>query len=317
MQMDALRVGATAAPEAPADQEAPGRLLWATELLPAVAPQPGAQGGDPAAGAGLPTGMASLDSLLGGLWPGLYLLEGPPGIGKSTLALQIALSAARVAPVLYVTFENSPADLALRWVASRSRIPLSDLRQGTADAAAVGRVIADSAAEAARLAFIPGNISLTVAALHAAARAALRRHEARRCLMVVDSLPVWAAHGVDVAHCASSADRAEALAILLRELGAALDSPVLGVAAQEMRERESERVSTRLTTPEAVSVSGGLDAVADAVLILTEARTRGEKPPARAIDLVVAKNRRGPSGRVECVFRPDLALVRESMLQRH
>src|SRR5215217_3380981 len=40
-----------------------------------------------------PTGLAQLDNLLGGLTEGLYLLAGAPGMGKTTLALQVAVAA--------------------------------------------------------------------------------------------------------------------------------------------------------------------------------------------------------------------------------
>lgn len=54
----------------------------------------------------LPTLVAGLDTILhGGLFEGgVYILEGPPGVGKTTLANQIAhLHAARGAKALYVT----------------------------------------------------------------------------------------------------------------------------------------------------------------------------------------------------------------------
>ena len=62
----------------------------------------------------LATGIAELDRVLGGGFvPGsVVLLAGEPGIGKSTLALQIAAAAAR--PVLYVAGEESPEQIRLR-----------------------------------------------------------------------------------------------------------------------------------------------------------------------------------------------------------
>ena len=48
---------------------------------------------------GVPTGVAHLDNLLGGLNEGLYLLAGPPGMGKTTLALQLAAAATKDVPV--------------------------------------------------------------------------------------------------------------------------------------------------------------------------------------------------------------------------
>ncbi len=64
-----------------------------------------------------PTGVAECDRVLGGgIVPGsLILLGGDPGIGKSTLALQLAHRAgAPGSPALYCTGEESAAQLAMR-----------------------------------------------------------------------------------------------------------------------------------------------------------------------------------------------------------
>jgi DNA repair protein RadA/Sms len=64
----------------------------------------------------LPLGMSELDRVLGGgLVPGsVTLLGGEPGIGKSTLLLQVAQALAATQGVLYATGEESTAQLALR-----------------------------------------------------------------------------------------------------------------------------------------------------------------------------------------------------------
>ena len=64
-----------------------------------------------------PTGVAELDRVLGGgLVPGaVVLLAGEPGVGKSTLLLEVAARAAEQdAPTLYVTGEESAAQVRLR-----------------------------------------------------------------------------------------------------------------------------------------------------------------------------------------------------------
>jgi DNA repair protein RadA/Sms len=64
----------------------------------------------------LTLGMEELDRVLGGgLVPGsVTLLGGEPGIGKSTLLLQVAQAMAAAHPVLYATGEESTAQVALR-----------------------------------------------------------------------------------------------------------------------------------------------------------------------------------------------------------
>ncbi len=65
----------------------------------------------------LDTGFSELDRVLGGgLVPGaLVLLGGDPGIGKSTLLLQMAQAMAGHCSVLYVSAEESAQQVRLRW----------------------------------------------------------------------------------------------------------------------------------------------------------------------------------------------------------
>ena len=64
----------------------------------------------------IPLGLPELAKLLGGgLWPGCHVLTGAPGSGKSQLALQLALEAARSGvPVRYVALELDELGLLTR-----------------------------------------------------------------------------------------------------------------------------------------------------------------------------------------------------------
>lgn len=64
----------------------------------------------------LSTGIKDLDDVLGGgiLLGGVILLAGQPGIGKSTLLLQVAAHIAMNSPVLYVSGEESASQIKLR-----------------------------------------------------------------------------------------------------------------------------------------------------------------------------------------------------------
>jgi DNA repair protein RadA/Sms len=63
-----------------------------------------------------PTGLSELDRVLGGgmVEGGVVLIGGDPGIGKSTLLLQALDALSKQVPVLYVTGEESAAQVALR-----------------------------------------------------------------------------------------------------------------------------------------------------------------------------------------------------------
>ncbi len=71
---------------------------------------------DAAAASARPTGLDELDRVLGGgLVPGaVLLLAGEPGVGKSTLLLEAGALAAAKGPVLYITGEESAAQVRLR-----------------------------------------------------------------------------------------------------------------------------------------------------------------------------------------------------------
>ena len=64
----------------------------------------------------LATGFSDLDDVLGGgiLPGGVILMAGQPGIGKSTLLLQVAAHVAKKTPVLYASGEESASQVKLR-----------------------------------------------------------------------------------------------------------------------------------------------------------------------------------------------------------
>ena len=62
---------------------------------------------------------------------------------------------------------------------------------------------------------------------------------------------------------------------------------------------------------DAESEPDDLEYAADVVLFLTEAQERVATPPARAVELTVAKNRHGETGKLGLIFRPDLGIMRE------
>jgi DNA repair protein RadA/Sms len=74
------------------------------------------------------TGNSEFDRVLGGgLVPGgVALIGGDPGIGKSTLLLQVAAALSNSMKVLYVTGEESAAQVAMR--AQRLKVPAAHLR---------------------------------------------------------------------------------------------------------------------------------------------------------------------------------------------
>ena len=88
---------------------------------------------------GLPTGLASLDHMIGGLKPGLlYLGAGRPSMGKSVLGENIARRVASLATgpdvpagrVVLFSLEMTREELAQRSLAAETEVPLDAILQG-------------------------------------------------------------------------------------------------------------------------------------------------------------------------------------------
>lgn len=90
------------------------------------------------AGPGTPTGIASVDAFIGGLYPGdLTYLAGRPGMAKTAFAVSMARRIAeRGRAVVFVSLEMASEDLGYRAVSealmvnSRISIPYRDMRRG-------------------------------------------------------------------------------------------------------------------------------------------------------------------------------------------
>jgi DNA repair protein RadA/Sms len=63
-----------------------------------------------------PTGISEFDRVLGGglVEGGVILIGGDPGIGKSTLLLQVLCHLGKLSPAIYVSGEESPQQIAMR-----------------------------------------------------------------------------------------------------------------------------------------------------------------------------------------------------------
>jgi replicative DNA helicase len=82
--------------------------------------------------AGVSTGMRSVDEALGGLEPScVYIVAGRPGMGKSSIGHQWAISAARDGyDVLEISQEMSAAELGRRALCAVARAPIIALKRG-------------------------------------------------------------------------------------------------------------------------------------------------------------------------------------------
>lgn len=122
----ALEAGAATAVEAHIQGDVPFLLEELPALLNARQQQKGTL---------YPVGFEPLDTALGGgFYPGLHVLGGVTAGGKTALALHIAEQNARAGrPVLFVTFEQSRAELWTRLISPRVGIGLGRFRAGASE----------------------------------------------------------------------------------------------------------------------------------------------------------------------------------------
>ena len=256
---------------------------------------------------GVATGLRKLDELLNGLGTGLYILAGAPGVGKTTLALQMALQAARNrVPVVYVTYENSPSNLVGKALCSTGGVSPSEVERGLGNLAVLRAAEYELSQVMPFLAMVEGTCRLRVSEVRAQALHVMNRHGAERCVVIFDYLQ-RAAHGQGFE---AIRHNVSALAGELRDLANRLGSPVVALSSQS-RSGGNYGNGGGSASLDSLKESGDLEYSADVVMFLKAASERRAVSPARAVDLVLAKNRFGDVGMVPLVFRADVGVLRE------
>ncbi len=253
-----------------------------------------ADGGAPGEGT-VVTGFPTLDRHLGGgLRRGdLVVLAGDAASGKSALALAIALRAAEAGHAAHLlTAELTPERVLERALALEARVAVDDLRRGGLDdaaRAALGRAALRLRDRAPEVAMLPtGGVRETAEVLRRALDAQL---------VVVDGLPALASGGRGRDEEMAAATRAlKALALEL-DVTILLTTPLAG----GVRGRPDPR--PRL---EDLGALGATRDEADVVLGLFReemyAGDAGDRSLDGATELLVLKNRNGPTGWVDLYF---------------
>lgn len=233
------------------------------------------------------SGLASLDEALGGvLHPGLHIVHGGPGVGKTGFALQVAGTCG--VPCLYVTAEMRPLELLRRITARATGTYLGRLKSGEL-------APADSLAKARQaIQAVPGLALADACDAFAAPdwlreAAAAVRGDGRHVLVVVDSVHSWSeASGVEL----PEYDRLNAAIGALRALAGQLGCPVLGIA-------ERNRASMAGGGLNASAGSRKFEYTGESVLDLSVDEKPVASPPVGETPVVlhVAKNRNGAAGK--------------------
>ena len=248
---------------------------------------------------GVTSGFRDLDFLTWGFQrQEMIVLAARPSVGKTALALNVAEAAAlpkrgEPVPTLIFSLEMSSAQLALRMLCSRAKVNIRQLgierlpRHGEEEQRLVA--VADELSKSPL--FIDDSSHLTIMELRAKGRRLYTRHKLG--LIVVDYLQLLSPTDSKVPREQQVAEASRGLKALAKEL----DLPVL-VLSQLNRSSEKEDRKPRLSD---LRESGSIEQDADVVLMLAPPKDADEKIEA-PYELIVAKQRNGPIGRVELTF---------------
>jgi replicative DNA helicase len=250
---------------------------------------------------GVPTGFKELDKLLAGLHKGdLCILAARPSVGKTALALNMAVNAAKAGTAVAIfSLEMGAEQLVQRVLCAEARINLQDVRTGfvkDADWYAIHTAMG----KLANLEFyVDDTPSISILELRAKARRQLR--DKPKGLIVVDYLQLMQPQGRRSENRQTEiAEISRGLKILGKELGV----PVL--ALSQLSRAVEQRAGKRPQLSD-LRESGAIEQDADVVMFIdrnTDPHSDDEegRPQKGVAEIIVAKHRNGPTGQVPLVF---------------
>jgi len=249
---------------------------------------------------GVPTGFYDLDRMTAGLQPGdMIVLAARPSMGKTAFAINIAEHVAlnEGLPVAVFSMEMGAAQLAVRIVGSIGRIDQGHLRTGKLTDEEWPRLT--EAIEKLR------NISLHIdetAGLTASELRANARRLARQCgklgLIVVDYLQLMSGSSGDSENRATElGEISRGLKMLAKELGC----PV--IALSQLNRSVEQRPDKRPMMSD-LRESGAIEQDADIIMFIyrDEYYTKDACKEPGVAEIIIAKQRNGPTGTVKLAF---------------
>lgn len=247
---------------------------------------------------GVPTGYQSLDAQLSGLWPGqLLLLAARPGNGKSTLALNIAENFAdRGDACLFVSLEMSKYELRLRSLARAAKVDSRILGTGqmsVEQAKKLGDSMSIVKGPRSDNLHIQDDGAASIASIRAEARRLKRQKDLK--LIVVDYLQLMQGGGEEKRN-----DQISTISRNLKLLARELEIPIL--ALSQMNREVENRQGNRPKLSD-LRDSGSLEQDADVVLFIhSDSHYDPDVEPDGTVELIVAKQRKGPTGTVKMAY---------------
>jgi replicative DNA helicase len=247
---------------------------------------------------GLATGYASLDNQTSGLQASeLIILAARPSMGKTALALNIAENVALrlKEPVAFFSLEMSKESLLQRLVGSQARVDSHKLRTGQLGNEDWNKITGGLAVLSEAPLWIDDSAASTVMEMSAKARRL--KKDKGLSLVIVDYLQLVIAHG----RFGNRTEEVSYISRALKGMAKELQVPVLVLSqltrAPAREDREPQLVDLR--------ESGAIEQDADVVMFINRPNFYNSDAPEEdraKTDLIVAKQRNGPTGKKHFVF---------------
>lgn len=249
---------------------------------------------------GVPTGYRDLDDITAGLQlSDLVIVAGRPSLGKTSLSLCIAANAAILhdLPVALFSLEMSTEQLVQRLISTEALVSLKKLRTGQATSEQWKRV-ADACDRLRRAAIYIDDTGL-LSPLEMRAKARRLKQQRDIGMIIVDYLQLMETGRRPESRQQEITEISRSLKALAKEL----NIPVVALSqlsrAPEQRSESRPRLSD-------LRESGAIEQDADLVLFLyrnkEKAAEAGERQMGTITEIIVGKNRNGPTGSIELVF---------------
>ena len=248
---------------------------------------------------GLPTGLTDLDQLTTGLQPAdLIIVAGRPSMGKTTLAMNMAEHVAIKSsqPVLVFSMEMPADALAMRMMSSLGRLDQHRLRTGKLNDNDWPRITSAVHMLSEAPLFIDDTPALSPTELRARARR-LVKEQGSLGLIVVDYLQLMRVTGSKVDN------RTAEISEISRSLKALAKELRVPVIALSQLNRSLEQRQDKRPMMSDLRESGAIEQDADLICFIYRDELYNEDSPDKGCaEIIVAKQRNGPIGRVKVAF---------------
>jgi replicative DNA helicase len=252
---------------------------------------------------GLASGYYDLDDLTGGFQPGEFIVVAArPSMGKTSFALNVLHNVCVVQrrPAALYSLEMPAEQIVSNFLCIHNRLDTHDFRRGSLSQRQWDRLEASLDELVGLPLYIDDSPTQRVLDLRARARRLHARHKIE--LIVVDYLQLVTSNRSTENRATEVAEISAGLKALARELKV----PLIAVA-QLSRRVEQEQRRPRMSD---LRESGAIEQDADVIVMLHRSQQPGEEeeePAAQAAgseaDLIIAKQRNGPTGVVRLVFQ--------------